>query len=69
MGKLRDVHDRMPLIMPFDNWDAWLDPDHRAPDELFAAPAERLAEAIDIREVAPLVNRVANNGPELLNPL
>lgn len=69
VGKLRDVHDRMPLIMPFDNWDAWLDPDHRAPDDLFAAPAERLAEAIDIREVAPLVNRVANNGPELLNPL
>jgi putative SOS response-associated peptidase YedK len=69
VGKLRDVHDRMPLIMPYDNWDAWIDPDHRAPDDLFAPPAESLAEAIDIRGVAPLVNRVANNGPELLNPL
>ena len=26
VGQLQEVHDRMPLIMPFDNWDAWLDP-------------------------------------------
>ncbi len=69
VGELRDVHDRMPLIMPYDNWDAWLDPDHRAPDDLFAPPAPAIVDAIAIREVAPLVNRVANNGPELLNPL
>ncbi len=69
VGELRDVHDRMPLIMPYEHWDAWLDPDGRAPDELFAPPAESLVDAIAIREVAPLVNRVANNGPELLNPL
>ncbi len=68
VGELRDVHDRMPLIMPYDSWDAWLDPDGRAPDELFAPPARSLVDAIAIREVAPLVNRVANNGPELLNP-
>lgn len=69
VGHLREVHDRMPLVMPYDNWDAWLDPDNTAPSELFAPPAEAVAEAIDIREVAPLVNRVANNGPELLDPV
>ncbi|MFE0750171.1 SOS response-associated peptidase [Gordonia sp. NPDC058843] len=69
VGDLQGVHDRMPLIMPYDSWDAWLDPDGRAPDELFAPPARSLVDAIAIREVAPLVNRVANNGPELLNPL
>ncbi|MFW0784166.1 SOS response-associated peptidase [Gordonia sp. CPCC 206044] len=69
VGRLQDVHDRMPLIMPFDNWDAWLDPDHTAPGDLFAPPATAVADAIDIREVAPLVNRVANNGPELLAPV
>ncbi len=69
VGHLREVHDRMPLIMPFANWDAWLDPDHRAPSELLAPPGEEIAEAIDIREVAPLVNRVANNGPDLLAPV
>ncbi len=59
----------MPLIMPYDNWDAWLDPDHRAPDTLFAPPSADVAAAIAIREVSPLVNRVANNSPELLNPV
>ncbi|MAU84725.1 MAG: DUF159 family protein [Gordonia sp.] len=69
VGHLRDIHDRMPLIMPFENWDPWLDPDHTAPAELFAPPSEAIADAIDVREVAPLVNRVANNGPELLEPV
>lgn len=68
VGPLTDIHDRMPLIMPFEEWDAWLTPDAPAPPELFDAPALALAEAIDIREVSPLVNRVSNNGPELLTP-
>lgn len=68
VGQLRDVHDRMPLIMPFAQWDQWLDPDHTAPEDFFAPPTEAIADAIEIREVAPLVNRVANNGPELLEP-
>ena len=68
VGELREVHDRMPLIMPFDNWDAWLDPDHPAPTELFSPPSHEVADAIGIREVSPLVNRVTNNGPELLAP-
>ncbi|MEP9414455.1 SOS response-associated peptidase [Gordonia sp. VNQ95] len=69
VGDLVEVHDRMPLIMPYAHWDAWLDPDHRAPDELFAPPSAEVAAAITIREVSPLVNRVANNSPELLEPV
>ena len=69
VGHLQDVHDRMPLIMPFGQWDKWLDPDHTAPDGLFAPPSAAIADAIDIREVAPLVNRVSNNSPELLEPV
>ncbi|MGC5247329.1 SOS response-associated peptidase [Gordonia sp. DT219] len=68
VGDLRDIHDRMPLIMPYGNWDAWLDPDHQAPTDLFAPPSADVAAAIAIREVSPLVNRVVNNSPELLNP-
>ncbi|MFW0789068.1 SOS response-associated peptidase [Gordonia sp. CPCC 205333] len=66
VGPLRDIHDRMPLIMPLEDWDAWLTPDTPAPAQLYNAPALALAEAIDIREVSSLVNRVSNNGPELL---
>ena len=69
VGDLRDVHDRMPLIMPYEYWDAWLDPDAAPDPRLLAPPTEDLVERIGIREVSPLVNRVANNGPELLDPV
>lgn len=69
VGDLREVHDRMPLIMPYDNWSAWLDPDHPAPATLLAPVSREVAAAISIREVSPLVNRVSNNGPELLAPV
>ena len=68
VGAMRDIHDRMPLIMPSQNWDAWLDPDAPAPAELLEPPSSELVSAIELREVSPLVNRVANNGPELLEP-
>ena len=69
VGDLTDVHDRMPLIMPHEWWDAWLDPDSPPDPALLAPPARELADRIAIREVSPLVNRVANNGPELLDPV
>lgn len=69
VGAHREIHDRMPLIMPVEYWAAWLDPDHPVDPDLLAPPTEALANAIDIREVSTLVNRVANNGPELLEPI
>lgn len=67
VGPLREIHDRMPLIMPVQWWSAWLDPDAPAPAEMLAPPSPALADAIEIREVSPLVNRVANNGPHLVD--
>ena len=69
VGAHREIHDRMPLIMPVEYWAAWLDPDHPVDPDLLAPPAESLADAIEIREVSTLVNRVANNGPDLLEPV
>lgn len=64
--ELGHIHDRMPMIVPPDDWDAWLDPglttDARA---LLVAPAPDL----EAYQVSTLVNRVANNGPELIEPL
>ena len=69
VGALTDVHHRMPLIMPAEYWDAWLDPDAPVDPALLAPPAADLVDRIAIREVSPAVNRVANNGPELLDPV
>ncbi|MFB7875861.1 SOS response-associated peptidase [Nocardia sp. NPDC056064] len=66
VGALAEIHDRMPLPMPREHWDAWLDPDHPAPAELLTAPTEAEVAAISARPVSTLVNNVRNNGPELL---
>ena len=60
------IHDRMPLVLEPDDWDRWLDPDRPAPVDLLACgPA---VGGMAMREVSTLVNAVANNGPELIEP-
>lgn len=69
VGALREVHDRMPLILPAERWDRWLDPDADAPGDLLAAGvSEEIAAGIEIRNVSDRVNSVRNDGPELIEP-
>jgi putative SOS response-associated peptidase YedK len=63
------IHDRMPLVLPRERWDAWLDPAVTEPDDVRAllapaAPGRFVAEPVSAR-----VNDVRNNGPELVTPL
>lgn len=62
------IHDRMPVVLGGPPaWEAWLDPglDGAAASELLGPlPAEQLA----VRPASPLVNSVANDGPECLDP-
>ncbi len=66
VGELARVHDRMPLVVAERDWDRWLDPDAPAPADLLAAPPD--IGGIGMREVSTLVNKVGNNGPELIAP-
>ncbi|MEU5417883.1 SOS response-associated peptidase [Streptomyces sp. NPDC020667] len=62
------IHPRMPLTVPPDDWDSWLDPAHQDPAELrdlLDAPA---AGHLDARAVSRAVNSVRNNGRQLLDP-
>ncbi len=62
-----DVHDRMPVILPVEAEDDWLDPDlsvEHALSLLEPFPAGEM-RAVDL---SPLVNSVRNEGPELLTP-
>lgn len=63
---LGHIHDRMPLMVPSGRWDDWLDP-RRAGDAELLVPAA--PGALEARPVSTLVNNVANNGPELVEPL
>src|SRR5690606_18092292 len=63
------IHDRMPMVIGPESFDAWLDPkltDAEAALELLKVtdPAELEAYPVSTR-----VNRVQNNDPSLLEPL
>jgi putative SOS response-associated peptidase YedK len=64
---LKPLHDRMPVVVPPDAFDLWLDPnaDTQMVSSLIAPAAEDFFEAY---EVSGAVNRAANDGPALLTP-
>jgi putative SOS response-associated peptidase YedK len=67
-GTLAALHDRMPVIVPPEAFDLWLDctnVDARTAETLIApAPDDQLA----FSPVSTLVNRTANDNPALLQP-
>lgn len=67
-GQAGEIHDRTPLLLPRDRVDAWLDPALTDSGKAAAVLAGIEMALLEVREVAPLVNRVANNGPELIEP-
>lgn len=67
--RLSQVHDRMPVILQRGDWDRWL-----APEPLDEAERERLlvpapGDGFTLDEVSTLVNRPANDTPELIEPV
>jgi putative SOS response-associated peptidase YedK len=59
------IHDRMPVILPRDLEDAWLDPE--LPKEHALALLEPFDPGLMVsRPASTLVNSVKNDGPELL---
>ncbi len=67
-GWLQDYHDRMPVILDEGDWAAWLDTSQKV-DPLW----NRIVSAFPGKEMIPKavstkVNRVAEEGPDLLTP-
>jgi len=70
VGELATIHSRMPVFMPKDRWDNWLNPKNRDIESLISLmdlldPAAGLVT----RPVASKVNLVANNGAELIQAI
>lgn len=65
---MRPLHDRMPVIIAPDQHAVWLDPDLRDAGPLQALLAPYPAELMVATAVSRAVNRVGNDGPELLAP-
>ena len=62
------IHDRMPLVLGREDWSAWLDP---ATDmaEVVKMMVPSPSEWLCAYPVGSRVNNVANDGPDLLDPL
>jgi putative SOS response-associated peptidase YedK len=65
-GALAEIHDRMPLVLPRKSWARWLDPSVEDPKDVLRPWDEAGGEHLELRPVAPTVNKVDNNGPELV---
>ena len=63
---VREIHDRMPVVLDEAAWSLWLDPALGDPGELQAMlrPPEGLD--LDIYPVGSMVNNVRFDGPELI---
>jgi putative SOS response-associated peptidase YedK len=65
--KIRDVHDRMPVILPPKAWDTWLDPQEHDLDVLGRLLVPAPASLLDLHPVSTEVNTVRNKGPQLVH--
>jgi putative SOS response-associated peptidase YedK len=67
-AEMAAVHDRAPVIVPPGQFDFWLD--CKNIDEKMAAELIRPAPdgSMEVYEISPAVNRVANDDPSLLEP-
>ncbi len=65
---VKPIHDRMPVLLAEQDWEAWLDPQNRdtgaVQDLLRPYPAEELRAY----PVGPRVNSAKNDDPQLIEP-
>jgi len=64
----KTVHDRMPVIIPPESYDQWLDPKLNTLEPLQTLLRPFPAEAMKCYEVDPVVNSVANDSPQCVRP-
>jgi putative SOS response-associated peptidase YedK len=62
------IHERMPMVIPRDQWSEWLDPDLQDQAQLAHLLAPAVSSGLVTTRVSTKVNSVRNNGPELIEP-
>ena len=63
---LNPIHNRMPVILPRDVEDFWLDDSVDDPAALTSVLTPYPNDDMEVYEVSSLVNSVANGGPEVI---
>jgi putative SOS response-associated peptidase YedK len=68
-GEIGRIHDRMPVVVPVHQRDAWLDPGTPGAEVLQDLLSPTPEGFWDIYPVSTAVNSVRHQGPELVRPL
>lgn len=63
---LKPIHNRMPVIVPRELEELWLDPSPKAQEELECVLRPYRIEELELFDVSPLVNLPSNDGPECI---
>jgi putative SOS response-associated peptidase YedK len=66
---LEPIHDRMPVILPPEHWDTWLDPDVQDADELSDLLIPFTAAQMRAHPVSTHVNKPGNDDPTCIDPI
>ena len=66
---LRPIHDRMPVVLPKELEEFWLDASVEDAPTLTGIMASYPASAMEAFEVSRLVNSVVNDAPEVVAPV
>jgi len=66
---LAPIHNRMPVILPKDAYDIWLDKSCKDTNKLMNFLIPYKTDEMQASEISSLVNSPKNNSPELIKPL
>lgn len=68
-ARIAEIHDRMPVILDPLDYDAWLDPTGREAARVLPLLRSYPGERMRLWPVGSAVNRPANQGPALMEPV
>ena len=65
---MRTLYERMPVLLPQRDYEAWLDPANEQTDALKKMLKPYPAEEMRAYPISLRVNNVKNDGPEIIEP-
>jgi putative SOS response-associated peptidase YedK len=66
---MASIHNRMPVIVSPDDYEIWLDPQEKRPEELQHLLKPFPAKDMQAHPVSTLINSPTNDVPECLDPV
>ncbi len=66
---VKPFHDRMPVILPRETWEQWLDPEMRDAEKATPLLRSYPAEEMEVLQVSDHANNARNDDPECLEPV